>query len=276
MTRAEELATLEAIAREAAEIVARVYATEFRVDYKAPADPVTEADRQANALICERLAKAFPGVPVVAEESDEEAFDGWVGAERVLFVDPLDGTQEFIAKNGEFAVMIGLTERGRAVAGVVYGPAMHLGWTGAPGLGAWEWDDAGARRPIRVSGVTGLGAATLVASRSHRGKLLQASIDAMAPGAVSTLGSAGLKGAFVASGRADLYCQPGRAGKRWDACAPDAIVTAAGGRVTDAHGAPIDYVGGKLENDRGLVMSNDAVHEAALAAIGRAFAANGG
>src|SRR5258706_462347 len=105
------------IAREASAIVARVYATDFEVDFKGPADPVTQADREANALICARLAEVFGPLPVVAEESDESEFAGWVGAPRVFFVDPLDGTLEFVAKNGDFVVMIGLAEEGRAGAG---------------------------------------------------------------------------------------------------------------------------------------------------------------
>src|SRR5690606_10408540 len=106
-------ATLEqmiAIAAEAAELVASIYDKPFSVDYKGPADPVTEADRRANALICARLAAAFPGVPIVAEESPEEQWQHFRASERVFFVDPVDGTREFVARNGEFVVMIGLVE----------------------------------------------------------------------------------------------------------------------------------------------------------------------
>src|SRR5258706_3725736 len=131
------------IAREASAIVARVYATDFEVDFKGPADPVTQADREANALICARLAEVFGPLPVVAEESDESEFAGWVGAPRVFFVDPLDGTLEFVAKNGDFVVMIGLAEEGRAVAGVVTAPALGTAWAGAVGVGAFEIAPAG-------------------------------------------------------------------------------------------------------------------------------------
>src|SRR5262249_25685222 len=105
VNRTEELEAMLAIAREASAVVARVYATDFAVDYKGPADPVTRADREANELICARLGEVFGPVPVVAEESDESDFAGWVGAPRVFFVDPLDGTLEFVAKNGDFVVM---------------------------------------------------------------------------------------------------------------------------------------------------------------------------
>lgn len=266
MSRADDLEALARVAREAAEIVRRVYATDFAVDYKGPRDPVTLADREANALICERLAARFPGAPIVAEESDEASFAGFGDAERALFVDPLDGTLEFVAKNGQFAVMIGLVERGRAVAGVVHAPATGIEWLGAVGLGAFR-TEGGTRREIRVSRTAALGDARVLVSRSHRGERTTAVLERMAAREVVPQGGAGLKAAFVASGEADVYLQPGKAGKRWDACASDAIVRAAGGLLTDARGEPIDYVSGALENDRGMVATNGLVHDATIAAI---------
>jgi 3'(2'), 5'-bisphosphate nucleotidase len=106
----------------AGRIVLEVYARDFSVDYKASGDPVTAADRRANALLIDRLGDAFPGVPIVAEESARAAYEGFREAERILFVDPLDGTREFVDRNGEFAVMVGLVEGSRAVAGVVHAP----------------------------------------------------------------------------------------------------------------------------------------------------------
>ena len=103
------------IASEAARVIMEVYGRPFDVDYKGPQDPVTEADRRANALICERLEQEFPGVPIVAEESDESAFANFRDADRVFFVDPVDGTREFVDRNGEFAVMIGLLEGNVAI-----------------------------------------------------------------------------------------------------------------------------------------------------------------
>lgn len=267
MSRADDLETMLAAAREAQAIVARVYATDFAVEYKGPRDPVTTADREANALLCERLGRRFPGVPIVAEESDERTFAGWRGAERCLFVDPLDGTAEFVSRNGEFAIMIGLAEAGRAVAGVVLAPAMGVAWIGALDVGAFELRETGERTPIRVSDTAELGRARVVVSRSHRGKRLDAVLDAIAPAEIVPLGSAGLKAVRVATGGADLYVQPGRAGKRWDACAPEAIVVAAGGRFTDAVGEPIDYAGGELENATGMLVTNGRLHEAAVAVI---------
>lgn len=258
------LETLVDIAAEAAGVVREVYEQPFSVEWKAPKDPVTAADKRANDLICARLAAAFPGTPVVAEESDPASFADFRKSERVFFVDPLDGTAEFIDKNGEFAVMIGLVEGDVATVGVVCAPASRLVWVGERGRGSFRITESGARESIRVSQVSDVASARAVSSRSHRSPALERALGRLGCREVVALGSAGLKGARVAEGGADVYLGPGRVGKRWDACAIDAIVTGAGGRFTDQHGDPFDYRGPSLENARGLAASNGLLHESAL------------
>jgi len=269
VNRADELEVMLRVAREASVIVARIYATNFSVDYKGPADPVTQADREANALICTRLAESFGPVPVVAEESDESAFAGWAGAPRVFFVDPLDGTLEFVARNGDFVVMIGLIENGRPVAGVVVAPAMGLAWAGGESVGAFEVAPDGARTPVHVTDTALLSRANVVVSRSHPSERLQHLIEQLGVEKATPRGSAGLKATDVASGRADFYLHPNQAGKRWDTCAPEAIVTAAGGLCTDASGRPIDYGGPELANTQGFLASNGKLHQAVLDVVKR-------
>jgi 3'(2'), 5'-bisphosphate nucleotidase len=264
MTREAELDTMLRIAREASAIIERVYATDFAVDYKGPSDPVTDADRQANTLICARLGEAFGPVPVVAEESDESAFAGWANAPRVFFVDPLDGTLEFVARNGDFVVMIGLVEAGRPVAGVVVAPALGTAWAGADSVGAYEIAPNGDKKPIRVSDTTDLAAARAVVSRSHQSDRLLKLIAQLGIEKITARGSAGLKAAEVAVGLSDVYFQPGRAGQRWDTCAPEAILLAAGGRATDAFGRPIDYRGPELLNKSGFLATNGKLHDRLL------------
>jgi 3'(2'), 5'-bisphosphate nucleotidase len=264
VSRAEELEVMLRVAREASVVVARIYATNFSVDYKGPADPVTQADREANALIVTRLAEAFGPVPIVAEESDESAFAGWTGAARAFFVDPLDGTLEFVARNGDFVVMIGLAEKGRPVAGVVVAPAVGLAWAGADSIGAFEVAADGSRQAIHVTDTAVLSKANVVISRSHPSERLQQLIERLGVERATPRGSAGLKATDVASGRADFYLHPSQAGKRWDTCAPEAIVTAAGGLCTDAWGAPIDYNGPELANLKGFLASNGKLHQAVL------------
>ena len=249
------------IASEAARVVMSVYTRPFAVDYKAPADPVTEADRLANALICERLAAEFPGVPIVAEESDPSSFGAFQTAPSVFFVDPVDGTREFVERNGEFAVMIGLVESGRAVASVIHAPARNEVFAGWVGDGAFLFD-RGEQTPINVSAIDRIRDGRLVGSRSHRNAILERAIQKLEPREFVVMGSAGLKGTLVARGEVEAYVAPGYAGKRWDACATDALVTAAGGMLTDTYGDAIDYQGATLSNDRGLMASNGRVHEA--------------
>ena len=264
------------VAGEAALVISEVYAEPFSVDYKGPRDPVTVADRRANDLICKRLADAFPLVPIVAEESDPTSFEGYQRAERVFFVDPLDGTREFVDRNGEFVVMIGLLEEERATLGVIFAPAAQRAWIGSVGAGAFRVEADGSRHPIRVSPLDELGKATVVGSRSHRGEAVERVLAILGVGQVVALGSAGLKSAAVAAGEAEGYLAPLYAGKRWDACAADALITAAGGRFTDAFGLPFDYRGQSLANDRGLLATNGKIHDPLLARLAEYRAQNPG
>ncbi len=260
----EELSIVVGIAAEAAEVVSRIYAQPFHVDYKSPEDPVTDADRAANTLICERLATAFPGVPIVAEESPPETFAAFRDSRRVFFVDPVDGTREFVQRNGEFVVMIGVLEDDEATASVIHAPTSNTAWVGLVGYGAFELGSDGTRRAIRVSDTPELGQARIVSSRSHRTPQLERVLAALGALEIMKQGSAGLKGARVATAAADAYVAPHHAGQRWDICATDALVRAAGGRVTDAYGEPIDYRAPSLVNDRGVVLSNGPLHAALI------------
>ncbi|HEX2876860.1 MAG TPA: 3'(2'),5'-bisphosphate nucleotidase CysQ [Polyangiaceae bacterium] len=256
-----ELAVLLRIASSAAKVVMEVYARPFDVEFKGPQDPVTEADKLANALICEQLEREFPGVPIVAEESDPATFEDFRKYDRVFFVDPVDGTREFVDRNGEFAVMIGLVEGARAVAAVIDAPARGDVFAGWVGQGAFRIT-GGKQTDLHVSAISEVAQGRLVGSRSHRGPLLERALAELNPREVLVMGSAGLKGTLVASAEVEAYVAPGYAGKRWDACAADALVTAAGGKLTDTHGDAIDYRAESLSNSRGLIASNGHVHEA--------------
>jgi 3'(2'), 5'-bisphosphate nucleotidase len=273
--RAGLLETLVRIAAEAAVVVQEVFETPFTVDFKGPKDPVTEADRRANDLICARLAEEFPGVPIVAEESAAESFADYRKSSEIFFVDPVDGTNEFIERRKDFVVMIGLVQGNLATHGVMHAPALDVAWAGAVGEGATRIDASGSRSPIHVSDRRDLATARLVGSRSHRGPRLERMLAALGVGEMIPMGSAGLKGAFVARGEAEAYVAPFYAGKRWDACAAEALVVAAGGHVTDAYGNPIDYRAESLSNDRGVVATNGVLHDALLARIAEVRKAEG-
>jgi 3'(2'), 5'-bisphosphate nucleotidase len=240
----EVLESLAAIARSAGDAILEVYATDFAVAGKADASPVTEADRRAEAIIVARLAELTPDVPVVAEEAVAAGGTPDVSG-RFWLVDPLDGTKEFVSRNGEFTVNIALVEDGRPVLGVVLAPALQRLYAGATGDGAVV-EDAAGRRPIacRAEPAEGL---TVVASRSHGDA---AALDAFLAGrkvAASTSAGSSLKFCLVAAGEADLYPRLGRT-MEWDTAAGQAVLAAAGGRVTDLSGAELGYGKPGFEN----------------------------
>jgi 3'(2'), 5'-bisphosphate nucleotidase len=261
------LETLVRIAADAARVVLEVFRTPFTVDYKGPSDPVTEADRRANTLICEALEREFPGVPIVAEESDPATFAGYQSAPEIFFVDPVDGTNEFIERHPQFVVMIGLVEGTRATTAVMHAPALDTAWAGSVGKGAVRIAADGARTPIRVSETSAVSDARLVSSRSHRSERLDRALASLGVREIVPVGSAGLKGVEVARGEVDAYVAPHYGGKRWDVCAADALVAAAGGRVSDAFGEAVDYRAASLSNDRGVVASNGKVHDELIAKL---------
>jgi 3'(2'), 5'-bisphosphate nucleotidase len=265
-----DIDALCAIARDAGQAILQIYGGDFQVDYKSPGDPVTEADRAANLLICERLLQQFPDAAIVAEESPEEAYHDYRQRPRVFFVDPLDGTREFVARNGQFVVMIGLLVESDVESGVVYAPATGTTWYGARGLGAGRIDADGSRREIRVGDVTDPAAARVTVSRSRRSEPLSEALRRIGPKLVTPMGSAGLKGSLVAEAAADAYLAVGAAGKKWDACAMEALVSAAGGHVTDARGRRLDYRAPDMELHHGLLAANLGLHRALLSRMAAA------
>lgn len=246
--RSALLSAVEQITRAAGRVVLAVYASDFEVRGKTDASPVTAADERAEALIVPALQALTPGVPVVAEEA-VAAGRGPVPGERFWLVDPLDGTREFVNRNGEFTVNIALVEHGEPALGVVLAPALGAHgrlFSGALGLGAWVEDDAG-RRPIRCRRVPAEGL-TVVASRSHGDA---AALEAFLAGRrVAALASAGssLKLCLVAAGEADLYPRLGRT-MEWDIAAGHAVLRAAGGEVSRLDdGQPLRYGKPGLDN----------------------------
>jgi 3'(2'), 5'-bisphosphate nucleotidase len=265
------------IAKLGAARVSAVYASDFAVELKAPGDPVTQADREASETICANLAASFPGDAVLSEEavpSSAEELARLTSSRRVWLVDPLDGTREFTQRIGEFAVMIGLAVEGRATLGVVVMPALGETIAGRVGAGAFAEDARGARRSLSVSAVSDPRAATLLVSRSHRPPRIDALIDALGIGRAIPCGSVGVKIARLVLGPGDVYVHDGGGAKLWDACAPEAVLRAAGGRFSDLEGAPIDYAGGgDVVLRRGIVATNGALHDAVLGACARTVSA---
>ena len=226
------------IAEQAGAVILQHYAAGTTVSRKADSSPVTEADEAGEAVILAALRLLTPDVPIVAEEAVSRGELPNVGDGPFWLVDPLDGTKEFISRNGEFTVNIGLIEHREPILGVVLAPARGLAWWGAAGLGASR-REGDTVRPIRVRARPGQGAVA-VASRSHR----DAETDAWLQGeGIEETVSAGssLKFCLVAEGQADVYPRFGPT-MEWDTAAGDAVLRAAGGRVTTTDGDPFLYV----------------------------------
>jgi 3'(2'), 5'-bisphosphate nucleotidase len=235
--RAELLESLVRLVREAGAEVMRVYATDFEVQNKGDASPVTLADQRAEVLIAAGLRKLTPDLVVVAEEAVASGDVPQPGASFWL-VDPLDGTKEFISRNGEFTVNVALVEGGVPVLGVVYAPALQTLYAGGPGIGSWM-EVAGQRAPIRcrVPPAEGL---TVVASRSHGDdQALEAFLSGRKVAATRSVGSS-LKLCLVAQGQADVYPRLGRT-MEWDIAAGHAVVLGANGTVQRLDGSPLGY-----------------------------------
>ena len=237
------LAQAEQIARRAGALILKIYGADFAVRCKADASPVTEADEAAERLIVPALQAISPH-PVVAEEAAARGETPAVGAIFWL-VDPLDGTREFVARNGEFTVNIALIDEGRPVLGVVYLPVPDVLYAGLQGQGAW-CEAAGVRQRIQCRPLPAEGA-TVACSRAHGdGALLENWLKTERVAGRTSAGSS-LKFGLLAQGRADVYPRFGRT-MEWDTAAGHAVLAAAGGSVCDVAGQPLRYGKAGFEN----------------------------
>jgi 3'(2'), 5'-bisphosphate nucleotidase len=232
------------LAEQAGAAILSIRARDYKILQKADSSPVTEADQAAEAIIVAGLRAATPDIPVVAEE-EVAAGRFTVATEACWLVDPLDGTREFTAGKDEFVVNVGLVRDGRVALGAVFIPALGELFTGIVGTGAWKRDRNGtAAIHTRAPPEAGL---TVVASRLHGDS---ARLDGFLAGRkierLLNFGSA-LKFCRVAEGVADLYPRFGRT-MEWDTAAPQAVLEAAGGRVTGLDGSPLRYCKPGWEN----------------------------
>ncbi len=264
-----ELEEVIRIARQAAKLVRDVYETGFTVDYKGKDDPVTRADREANELICNALSVSFPRDAIIAEESaptNPDDLARLVAFSRVWFVDPVDGTREFTEHIEEFAVMIGLSVAGRANLGVLAMPLSGQVIAGRVGSSAFVEDSNGLRRPIYINDVKIPDDKTIIISRSHRPPFLEDLKKGFDAKQVVKCGSVGVKVIRLLFGQAHLYVH-GTGTKRWDACGPEAVLLAAGGRFTDLTGTPIFYSSPDLVLRTGILAGNTILHARAVATM---------
>jgi 3'(2'), 5'-bisphosphate nucleotidase len=250
------------LARAAGAAILEEYDGPIKVEQKNYADdvePVTQADRIANELIVNGLKREFPSDGILAEESVDTKRR--LEKTRVWMVDPLDGTNGFIDGNGDFAVQIGLAEDGRCVLGVVYQPLTGVLYRAVTGQGSWiERPQLESQRAM-VSDKKTLSTMRLAASRSHRSPRMNKVVQRLGFREEVQRGSVGIKIGLLVEQQCDIYIHLSPRTKQWDTCAPEVILTEAGGRMSDLFGYPLNYNVPEVQNRNGLVASNGASHD---------------
>ena len=221
-----DLEVIVDIAQKAGDAIMEIYSRDFQVDYKDDKSPLTEADTKSNEIICEALAKAYPEIPLLSEENQAEEYEVRKHWEYFWLIDPIDGTKEFIKKNGEFTVNIALIHKETPVLGVVYAPALGDMYKAKKGNGAFK---NGQKLPLEVN-QTPEKSLRVVASKSHLSEETQTFIDEAAKGTENieqvSRGSS-LKLVMVAEGSADIYPRLAPT-MEWDTAAADSIVRESG------------------------------------------------
>ncbi|MCE9936080.1 3'(2'),5'-bisphosphate nucleotidase CysQ [Aeromonas salmonicida] len=232
------ISELEPIARTAGDTIMAIYSQPFTVEYKGDESPLTAADKGAHEVIVQALAGLTPDIPVLSEESGPEVMGLRHGWSRYWLVDPLDGTKEFVSRNGEFTVNIALIEDGKPLWGLVYAPVLDRLWYGGKGMGAWRVAD-GKREAIQTLPHQEGSPWRVVGSRNH---LSRETLDYLAPFGDIELVSMGssLKFCIIAEGGAELYPRLAPTCE-WDTAAAQAVLEGAGGSVTRLDGSPLAY-----------------------------------
>lgn len=219
-----DIELVKSIAREAGDAIMGIYEQEFDVVYKEDKSPLTEADKLSNAIICKALERHFPTLPLLSEENEDIAYEIRKNWEYYWCIDPIDGTKEFIKKNGEFTVNIALIHNGTPVLGVVYAPALDEMYWAKKGEGAYK---NGAKLPLHVN-TSPSEKLFVVASKSHLSAETQAFIDALSTKCIEQISKgSSLKLCMVAEGVADIYPRLAPT-MEWDTAAADAIVRESG------------------------------------------------
>lgn len=249
------------IARASGQLILDIYENKQYESYtKSDATPVTSADIAAHKFIMERLTELTPDIPVLSEEDAEISLDKRSQWDRYWLVDPLDGTQEFIARSGDFATIIALVEHNQPVMGVVYGPVSGVTYYAYQGKGAWKIPDMSENVRIDTHQHEGQTQAIAIAiSRRQDINRITNRLSSAWNYDLIPLGSAALKACLVAEGAVDCYLRLGPTGE-WDTAATQCIVQEAGGRILNTHLEPLSYNEREtLENPNFIVLGDESL-----------------
>lgn len=250
------LKDIVAISRQAGAAILQVYGQEIDVTHKEDSSPLTQADLASHQLIRDALRNLTPGIPLLSEESAVLDYADRAAWHEYWLVDPLDGTKEFIKRNGEFTVNIALVRNHAPIMGVVHVPVSGVTYWGIEGDGAWRQESTGGAEPIAVRAPCA-DPVVVVGSRSHANPKLEQHLAALGSYELVSMGSS-LKFCLVAEGQADFYPRLGPTSE-WDTAAAHAVVTAAGGSVVTLDGRPLRYnTKASLLNPEFLVFADPA------------------
>ena len=245
----------------AGEKIREIYETDFEVKKKEDDSPITKADLESNKILRATLEKT--GIPILSEESDDDKTR--LDSEKVWIVDPLDGTQDFVNKTGEFTILVGLVENHIPVMGLVYLPIKKILYLAEREMGAFcydlqKWEQISVREVIDLKNCLAL------VSRHHLSGKEKEILDHLEITNTSTIGST-LKVMEISSGRADIYLTTTNKMSQWDTCASNCIISEAGGRMTDISGNDLFYNTEAVKHENGLLVTNGFVHEKAVSKI---------
>ena len=261
-----EIEVATELGRTAGAVLLAHYNSPFLVEQKVNAllemEEVTAADREANDLIVRRLAAEFPDDGILAEESVDT--DERLKKERVWLIDPMDGTKNFVQRDGDFAVQIGLAVAGEPVVGVVYQPVRDILYRAVSGEGSWREKEGQQAERMQVSVKTDPAEMVLASSRSHRSPRMERVVDSFGFKFETRRGSVGVKIGLIAEQEADLYLHLSPSTKQWDTCAPEIVLTESGGRLTDLFGKPLRYNAPRIDNRNGVVATNGVAHDSVI------------
>jgi 3'(2'), 5'-bisphosphate nucleotidase len=233
------------------------------VSYKQGHDPVTQADKDANTFLVQTIQNAFPQDAVLAEESADNT--SRLSNPRLWCIDPIDGTRDFIAHSPDFIMMVGLAIEGKAALGLMLHPPSQQLYVGYHST-AYVLQGS-THTPLHTNTCNSFNQATCMVSRSHPSSLVQHFTHTLGIPHCIPRGSVGLKMAAVASGEADIYMSGSTQIKEWDTCAPEAILKAAGGCVSDVYGNPLTYNKSSPNLPKGLVATHPGLFQACIQAL---------
>ena len=243
--------------------IVEIYETDFQVEKKDDNSPITKADLESNKIIKESLLQT--GISILSEEDADDK--SRMDSDKVWIVDPLDGTQDFVNRTGEFTVMIGLVENHIPIMGLVYWPTERKLYFAENGFGAFCHDSEGWAK-ISVRGVEEVANSLALVSRHHLSDKEKKMLDHLKIKNTASIGSS-LKVMEIAAGRADIYLTSTNKMKQWDTAASHCIISEAGGKMTNISGNELIYNTESVNHENGLLVTNESIHEEVVSKISK-------